>query len=262
MYIGQSRHIERGWREHIKGNEESVISKAIQKYGKENFEFGVIEWCPKDKVFDREEYYIKKYGTFKKGYNMTTGGDGVKGYIKILTEDDVWEIIHDLKAGKSSEYIADKYCISVGYVSKLNLGESWYFEGVEYPIRKSRYDIIIKTIDKDELLKDVATLGFKGAGIKHDMTGNGIKSRCRSVGLPTNIKDIRRLYGVDENPIKAVHKGVELDVSTEKELVEYIILNELTSTDYYSVLSSVRRTIRGDRKSYLGITMEYKKGER
>lgn len=66
MYIGQSRHIERRWREHIKGNEESVISKAIQKYGKENFEFGIIEWCPKDKVFDREEYYIKSTALSRK----------------------------------------------------------------------------------------------------------------------------------------------------------------------------------------------------
>lgn len=259
MYIGQSRHVKRRWREHIKGNEGSVISKAIQKYGKENFEFNVIERCSRDEAFDKEEYYIKKYGTFKEGYNMTTGGDGVRGYVKTLTEEDVWNIIHDLRAGKTSEYIADKYEISVSYVNKLNLGEAWYFDGVKYPIRKSQYELTLESINKDDLLKDVATLGFKGAGIKHGMTGNGIKARCKNIGLPTKIKDIKRLYGNDEVRIKAIYKGEKLNVSTDEELAEYIVLNKLSSTDFCNVLSSVRRTLRGNRKSYLGITIEYEK---
>ena len=39
VYIGQSIHIERRWKEHCANSTSSVISKAIKKYGKENFSF-------------------------------------------------------------------------------------------------------------------------------------------------------------------------------------------------------------------------------
>jgi group I intron endonuclease len=41
IYIGQSKHIETRWSEHCResNQEKSLISKAIAKYGKENFIF-------------------------------------------------------------------------------------------------------------------------------------------------------------------------------------------------------------------------------
>lgn len=55
----------------------TAISKAIQKYGKENFKFEVIlQGLDRDHVLEMETYFIKEYNTFgKNGYNLTTGGE-------------------------------------------------------------------------------------------------------------------------------------------------------------------------------------------
>lgn len=56
------------------------IANAIKKYGWENMKFEVIEenskWSKKQ-LNAKEIQWIKYYNSVKKGYNMTTGGDGV-----------------------------------------------------------------------------------------------------------------------------------------------------------------------------------------
>lgn len=259
-YVGQSKHIKRRWREHSRGVEESVISKAISKYGAENFSFSVVEKCRIKDLDKREIYYITKHNTFKDGYNMTVGGDGVKGVGKVLSYDDIPYIINDLRTDAPSIELAEKYKVSVSMINRINAGYDWVIEGENYPIRDHFTIRLRESIVKEELLKDVATLGFKEAGRKHGVTGNGIKARCEMVGLPTRLKDLKEMYGIKEEEIKAVHRGIELSVTTEEELVNYIQTNKLTEAKRDHIKISIRRVLRGDRKTYLGITIEYAKG--
>ncbi len=75
VYIGQSIHIEKRWKEHIFDNRKnSLIHLAIIKYGKENFSFEVIEECNQKELNQKEQYWIKKYNSFENGYNLTRGG--------------------------------------------------------------------------------------------------------------------------------------------------------------------------------------------
>jgi len=53
-----------------------ALKKSIKKYGEENFITGIIEFTDKKSVFEREKFWIEKIGTYKKGYNLTKGGDG------------------------------------------------------------------------------------------------------------------------------------------------------------------------------------------
>lgn len=258
-YIGQSKHIKRRWREHINGTEGSAISKAIKKYGAENFSFEIIERCSIDCLDDKEVYYIEKYNTFKEGYNMTVGGDGVKGVGKVLTYEDVPNIIKDLRKGLTAVEMAKKYSISVSMIRRINAGHDWVIEGEIYPIRNSHYERVRESIDKEELLKDVAILGFKGAGKKYGLTGNGVKTRCRMVGLPTRLHDIKSLYGIKEDLIVAEYKGKEIEANTIEELVDYIKESKLTYASRSNIASCIRRTLRGDRKTYLGLTIKYEK---
>lgn len=52
-----------------------ILHKAIQKYGKENFSFKIIELCSQEQLNTQEIYYIEKFNTyFGDGYNCTQGG--------------------------------------------------------------------------------------------------------------------------------------------------------------------------------------------
>ena len=59
-----------------------AILNAINKYGKENFNCTLIEWCEtQSQTNSRERYWIKFYNSRDKnvGYNITEGGEGWKG---------------------------------------------------------------------------------------------------------------------------------------------------------------------------------------
>ena len=71
-YIGQSKNIKRRLKDHSYSNNRCpLISRAITKYGRENFEATVLEFCPIDKLDEREIYYIAE---LKPEYNITEGG--------------------------------------------------------------------------------------------------------------------------------------------------------------------------------------------
>lgn len=85
VYIGQSSDIEGRWKRHISFlNENSHHNKHIQaawnKFGKDNFEFNVVEECTEDELNEREIYYIQKYDSYNSGYNLDLGGEGIRGY--------------------------------------------------------------------------------------------------------------------------------------------------------------------------------------
>ena len=68
----------------IYANKEKALPfhRAIRKYGMENFEWVILESGVKSlsELKEKEIYYIKKYDTYKRGYNCTLGGDGIFGY--------------------------------------------------------------------------------------------------------------------------------------------------------------------------------------
>lgn len=82
-YIGiTTRTIDERFNEHCKAN--SIIGKAILKYGKNNFRIYQLDIADnKQSLFELEKYFINKYDTYKNGYNATIGGEGVVGDIYI-----------------------------------------------------------------------------------------------------------------------------------------------------------------------------------
>lgn len=54
------------------------LNNSINKYGKENFENYIIQWCySKEEMCEKEKYWIKKYNSLDNsiGYNITPGGE-------------------------------------------------------------------------------------------------------------------------------------------------------------------------------------------
>jgi group I intron endonuclease len=83
-YIGQTVNEERRkWRHKhdCKNGVDYKFYRAVRKYGWENFIYGVIEEYDVDFLGEQEEFFIAKYDSCDNGYNSTTGGEGVRGFI-------------------------------------------------------------------------------------------------------------------------------------------------------------------------------------
>ena len=104
-YIGQTIDEERRRKEFLdlrvnySGNK---INEGRRKYKPENFTYEILERCEyetiKDALVDlnsKESYYIGKYDTYVNGYNMTMGGEGVRGII--YSEETKLKISNTLK---------------------------------------------------------------------------------------------------------------------------------------------------------------------
>jgi uncharacterized protein YfkK (UPF0435 family) len=79
VYIGKSVAIATRWINHIKAAEgldgvaDSQFQRALRQYGVENFTWELLEEVPKDKLTEKEKYWITFYDTTHYGYNMKVG---------------------------------------------------------------------------------------------------------------------------------------------------------------------------------------------
>lgn len=78
-YIGQSVDIRERWRTHIKtalsyGNTTNILYQTMKKSGIYNFTFEILEEVSRDKLNEREIYWIEFYKTKDFGLNSTKGG--------------------------------------------------------------------------------------------------------------------------------------------------------------------------------------------
>ena len=82
VYIGQSINIKARWKDHVsslnRGDSRcTLLQRAWNKYGQDNFSFEILELCSEDMLDDTETKYIELYGAcdVNKGYNIETGGN-------------------------------------------------------------------------------------------------------------------------------------------------------------------------------------------
>ena len=78
VYIGQSTNIEKRWSGYStnkkKIKEQTKLFNSFRKYGVDNHKFEIIEECVKDKLNDREIYWIEFYNSVNVGLNVSKGG--------------------------------------------------------------------------------------------------------------------------------------------------------------------------------------------
>lgn len=79
IYIGQSVNVADRWKQHIKcglGIDASATNKLynnMQKYGVWNFTFEILQKCTRDKLNEKERFWIQMYQSNKTGLNVTKG---------------------------------------------------------------------------------------------------------------------------------------------------------------------------------------------
>lgn len=115
VYIGKTtRDLDTRFYEHSinRSGCKSAVHDSMKKYGVENFSIEEIDRCSLKELNARERYWIAKYESYGKGYNLTPGGDGISlpdetiQQIRFLWEQgySVIEISEELDLSRSTVY--------------------------------------------------------------------------------------------------------------------------------------------------------------
>jgi group I intron endonuclease len=138
VYVGQTiRTLTVRFQKHCSKSDDlgqtMAIKKAILKYGKEHFKIELIEECDSSILNEREIYWINFYNSYKKGYNLTKGGQG-NGHSQKLSDDDELKLIDLYKEGYGTLRIAKLFNVDkttvLNYVKKHNLKKRSSLEGM------------------------------------------------------------------------------------------------------------------------------------
>ena len=80
------------------------LYNAINKYGKENFYYEILEdQIPEEELDNKEIDYISKYNSYYEGYNSTPGGDG-----RIISKvEDEQELLRLARDGYKAQDLAE-----------------------------------------------------------------------------------------------------------------------------------------------------------
>jgi group I intron endonuclease len=158
-----------------------ALKRAILKYGRENFIKEIlIECIDEEELNIKEIHFINKYNTFKKGYNMTMGGEGMLGHVptskqrnkQSLTQKRNYENNPDykkklsekakLRVGKLNPFFGKK--LTEMHIEKLRENRIKAITGPNNP--SARPVICIETSKKYNLAKDAA----KDVGLAYSTT--------------------------------------------------------------------------------------------
>ena len=99
------------------------LNNDITKYGIDNFEIHIIEFCKAEELDEKEKKYIKLYNSIETGYNTRIGGYEGRKYKKdnnrirrsINIEEESWKKLQELakKENRSAsnfiEYLIEKW---------------------------------------------------------------------------------------------------------------------------------------------------------
>lgn len=162
IYIGQSSRPEERFREHCWKTESytSLIHRAIEKYGEQNFSFEILGWF--EDYNEKEKYYINFYHSLSPfGYNIAIGGEepphpkGENHPNASITESKAKAIKEDLKNWDLPlKTIVKKHKVTNDIVRHIKDGTSWYDINETYPLRPQESELTeIKVNKVIELLK-------------------------------------------------------------------------------------------------------------
>lgn len=106
-YIGKSMEYRFEYRmfQHSQDFSDTHLGRAKKKYGWNDFTIEVVENnIPKNKMSEREIYWIEYYDTFNNGYNSTKGGEGGNTYLKINNDkmNEIKRKISKANSGKNN----------------------------------------------------------------------------------------------------------------------------------------------------------------
>lgn len=224
VYIGQSIHIERRWQEHCQASSNSLIAQAIQKYGKENFSFQILEEVNDIALLNNlESKYIQQFNSLTpNGYNIVLIDDNQHHQFNKYQFDILLNIVEDIKySNLSFQEIANKYDLDLSMIYYLNRGSYHTLKDEIYPLRPVQ-DLskkihlcldcgceiskgAIRCVEcshklqyrsnhsnRDELKKLIRSKSFTKIGELYGVSDNTIRKWCKKENLPSKASEIKK----------------------------------------------------------------------
>lgn len=247
VYIGSSIDIPSRWEQHIYNlNHNDGINKHIQrswdKYGSDNFNFKVEEYCEQNMLIVLEKYYIHKYGALdpKVGYNIIEpqpskigdyptlkqlekyGGEYPYNIEKYLEENKPFDIFYQ-------EQELNKLFLTLCFVNSIK--DKFMKESLMYDISFFKY---MSGFKRNEMIKNFFII-LKDIHIfdLEDFNLNRIYSFKKDLeNLDFNHKDVMKdLKNIEIKDTKIPKKLLDLNDSKNTikvRIVSFILYNNLT----------------------------------
>ena len=164
-YIGLTNNIARRKCRHFGDLKRGVhdnqfLQKEYNIYGLENFSF-TIEYqgdCSEYEIGEKEKEFIKKYDSYKNGYNQNEGGNfGASNGGTQLTQTDIFNILSALEfMSKPGQILANMYGVSRTTISRIKNGvnHNQYKEEYDKSSSKKRKAIYEIFCDSTNFIKD------------------------------------------------------------------------------------------------------------
>lgn len=113
QYVGKTKGplTARRKQHHYDTRHASYFHKAIKKYGRQNFKWEELYVSSdEEELYSKETFFIEKLNTrIPNGYNMTLGGDGLRGVVF----SDEWRVKNKKRADRLSKAV---YCLETDRV--------------------------------------------------------------------------------------------------------------------------------------------------
>lgn len=223
IYIGQSIHIERRWQEHKQPSANSLIAKAIKKYGVENFVFEVLEELDVtdiNKLNQLEANYIQYYNSVTpNGYNVMKESDVIATSFVTFDQNTFYDIVDKIQnTNLTFVEIANMFGLNARTITRINLGQTHWMPELQYPLRKTKQKSQSFCIDcgilitagckrckqcaakasrfinrpsRDQLKNLIRTKSFVSIGRSFKVSDNAIRKWCEEYGLPKKRAEIK-----------------------------------------------------------------------
>ncbi len=199
VYIGITKNnVEERWKSGTGYNTQTLMKRAIKKYGWDNVKHEVIETnLTHDEACKREEYYIKLFKSNNKeyGYNATSGGDCGNNLVNPVIQYYQGIPVNYFESLRTASKLLD---LSVTTIRNYSSGKSTD-ENYSFDVLDSTYDYDLD--DKFFTFRNEEHLHIKGKILKiiSTNTKNRNKSRCKKVNqYDLNGKYIRTFDSIKE----------------------------------------------------------------
>jgi group I intron endonuclease len=293
VYIGiTTRSLKERFNQHkySRYSMDTKFSRALKKYGIENFEIQLLEdeITSLEELYEKEKYYISNFNSFINGYNSTIGGEGCKT-VAVSAE----EIINSYSILKSSTKVAQSLSIGENTVLRVLHNNNITLFGSGYEGTKR--------VDINEIIKEYNKLkNFSKVAKVLNLSSNTVSKVLKEANIPLyqygfseedekNIVDeyVNEFYSMTQletvlginrkiisrilkkhnvvinnnrnkiKPIKMIKENNEFIFESIQECIDFIIDSQLTKTNKeHTVREGIRYSINHC-VPYYDMTFEY-----